>query len=109
VSVFSAGHRCPGCGSHRVERGALHGWFERTLLPRIDRHAYRCLECDRRFWDRSQRPPSSEPSAAEAEEEPRGRRRPRWRVEALAETTAYSRNVTVIASRTTLYGPRAPG
>jgi len=91
VSDFSGGHRCPGCGSHRIERRGLHGWFERAVLPRVERHAYRCRVCERRFWDRPHRRPSSGPPAAEAEKRPRGRRRPRWRVDGSPETTRYSR------------------
>jgi hypothetical protein len=94
MKTFSAGHRCPACRNHRVERRALHGWIERTVLPRVSRHAYLCLECQRRFWDRPHRrqdyaPP---PEVAEPDEERRHRRRrPRWRVEGTPETTPYSR------------------
>jgi len=95
VSDLVPGHRCPGCGSHRVERRGLRGWVERTVLPRVERHAYRCLECDRRFWDRSHRRHRDASPVAESDDAAREgaphRRRRRWRVEGAAETTPYSR------------------
>jgi len=93
VSGVSAGHRCPGCGSRGVERRGLHGWFERAVLPRVERHAYRCLKCERRFWDRPRRHPSSDPPAADAGKGPRWRRRPRWYAHGSRETTPYSRGL----------------
>jgi DNA-directed RNA polymerase subunit RPC12/RpoP len=90
VSLSGAGHRCPGCGSRRIERRGLHGWFERAVLPRVERHAYCCLRCERRFWDRPQRRASAAPPAA-PEDRPPPRRRPRWRLEGEREATAYSR------------------
>ena len=85
MSTFSAGHRCPGCGSDRIERRGLHGWFEQAVLPRLERHTYRCRRCERRFWDRPHRRGSSGPPAAEADTKPRGH------VDGSLETTPYSR------------------
>src|SRR2546422_3653690 len=88
MSTFSAGHRCPGCGSDRIERRGLHGWFEQAVLPRLERHTYRCRRCERRFWDRPHRRPSSGPPAAEGDTKPRGH------VDGSLETTPYSRMLT---------------
>ncbi|OLC75956.1 MAG: hypothetical protein AUH72_19730 [Acidobacteria bacterium 13_1_40CM_4_65_8] len=97
MSGLVTGHRCPGCGSRRVERRGLHGWVERRVLPRLGRHAYRCLECDRRFWDRPRRRQENAPPVAivapdeTALERLSRRRHPRWRVDGSLETTPYSR------------------
>lgn len=80
MSVFSAGHRCPDCGTHRVERRTLHGW-QRVVLPRIGRHGYRCLECERRFWDRPHRRQEyAPPPAATGRRKSRRHRHSRWRL-----------------------------
>jgi len=44
-------HRCPGCGSWDVARSAL-GRVDR-LLKLLGRRPYRCLTCNKRFYDRS--------------------------------------------------------
>lgn len=102
MSVSSAAeprvrHRCPACQSSRVERRSLHGWFDRTVLPLLGWHAYRCLECDHRFRDRPYRRDVPEPTAdtertrRETARQSHRRRRPRWRLEFARETTPYSR------------------
>jgi hypothetical protein len=80
MKTFSAGHRCPACHTHRVERRAHHGWFERTVLPRLSRHAYVCLECQRRFWDRPHRRHPYRPPEESEVRPRRRRRRSRWRM-----------------------------
>ena len=96
-----SGHQCPKCGSKRVQRRGLHGWFEHAVLPRLHRHAYHCEECGRRFWDRPQSRREHTPPLATSEERHARRAREwarrRWRLrEAMRlggplEKTPYSR------------------
>ena len=44
-------HRCPRCGSWDVARSSL-GVADR-LMKLFGRRPYRCLTCNKRFYDRS--------------------------------------------------------
>ena len=44
-------HRCPRCGSWDVARSSL-GVVDR-LMKLFGRRPYRCLTCNKRFYDRS--------------------------------------------------------
>ena len=102
-----AGHRCPSCGSRRIRRRGMHGWLERTVLPRFHRQGYHCLQCDHSFRDRP-KARQADSSAGEAAgiaaiqappARTRRRRRPRTitRLGGPLEQTPYSRTWAYVA------------
>ena len=51
VSKGSVGARkCPVCGSTIVRRSQMIGFFERSMLRIIGLRAFRCEDCDHRFF-----------------------------------------------------------
>jgi DNA-directed RNA polymerase subunit RPC12/RpoP len=44
-------HTCPGCGGREIERVPRRRTLDR-LVRLVGRAVYRCLACDRRFYDR---------------------------------------------------------
>jgi hypothetical protein len=42
--------RCPACNSTRVRRSQMRGLLERGLLKPLGVKAYRCEDCDARFY-----------------------------------------------------------
>ncbi len=92
------GHRCPECGANHAERRTARNVFERAAAAVIGYYPYRCLECDRRFFDRPSHAGTrggAEPAAERAIPEPpaatvesategtdaKPSRRPRWIVD----------------------------
>jgi ribosomal protein L37AE/L43A len=47
-------HKCPVCGSPEVRRATRKTVFEVYILPLVKLHPYRCSECDKRFYARSE-------------------------------------------------------
>lgn len=47
----STRHSCPACGG-RVRRSRRNGLVERVFLRVLFIRPYRCLTCDRRFYDK---------------------------------------------------------
>jgi len=45
-------HVCPRCQSKAISRAPHEDVLERLILMLRRKHAYRCLECDQRFYDR---------------------------------------------------------
>jgi DNA-directed RNA polymerase subunit RPC12/RpoP len=45
-------HVCPKCQSKAISRAPHEDVLERVILILRRKHVYRCLECDRRFYDR---------------------------------------------------------
>jgi len=44
------GAHCPSCSSSKVRRSRRHGVIERSLLKVLAVHAYRCEDCDERYF-----------------------------------------------------------
>jgi hypothetical protein len=42
--------QCPACKSAKVRRSQMRGLLERGLLKPLGVKAYRCPQCDRRFY-----------------------------------------------------------
>jgi hypothetical protein len=42
--------QCPACKSAKVRRSQMRGLLERGLLKRLGVKAYRCAQCDARFY-----------------------------------------------------------
>lgn len=66
------GAHCPSCSSSKVHRSRRNGVIERSLLRVLAVHAYRCEDCDKRYFgfghrhepqDRPQTSPSETPHA----------------------------------------------
>ena len=61
-------HVCPKCHSKAISRAPHEDVLERLILILRRKHVYRCLECDRRFYDRPLRKQkSAAPSRADSD------------------------------------------
>jgi len=47
----SSRRSCPACGGHHVRRSRRNGLVERVLLRVVFIRPYRCLLCDKRFYN----------------------------------------------------------
>jgi YgiT-type zinc finger domain-containing protein len=72
LGIRQRGHHCPSCSSTRVRRSRRNGVIERSLLRVLAVHAYRCEDCDERYFsfghrheplDQPQTSPSGTPHA----------------------------------------------
>jgi DNA-directed RNA polymerase subunit RPC12/RpoP len=45
-------HVCPKCQSKAISRAPHEDVLERLILMLRRKHVYRCLDCDKRFYDR---------------------------------------------------------
>ena len=46
---------CPCCGSDQILKSRFRGTIERLLLRVVRLQAYRCCDCDKRFYGHSRR------------------------------------------------------
>lgn len=45
-------HSCPSCGANEVRRSRRSGLIEQVVLRVVLMRPYRCLTCDKRFYNR---------------------------------------------------------
>jgi hypothetical protein len=50
LGMTGRGARCPSCSSIKVRRSRRSGIVERSFLKLLTVHAYRCEECDERYF-----------------------------------------------------------
>ncbi len=49
-AVKKKSSKCPSCGGGEVRRSQMRGLLERGILRFFGIHAYRCQDCDRRYY-----------------------------------------------------------
>ena len=79
-------HRCPDCGARYAERRTPRSRAEKLLVALTGRRPYRCLQCDRRFYDRPAHlvgsgPEATAPPPATTAHPAARRRQAYWRVD----------------------------
>jgi YgiT-type zinc finger domain-containing protein len=68
LGMTGRGAHCPRCNSSKIHRSRRKGLVDRSLLRVLGVHAYRCKECDERYYSLGhRREPLHQPQTSPSE------------------------------------------